>query len=139
MADAIPEFSEWERDETISFVLQMVSMLPRRESGAEKCGVCGNLVVSERCRECEKLSALFKLLGIRAGKKEGKKGTFLEFPEDMPEETTNEEIHEEDTDDDFYDDELDSDDTLLESPETLSEVEEKTEPQIPEIVVTFVE
>ena len=141
LVEAIPEFSEWEREQTGSLVLQMVSVLPRRESGAEKCRVCGNLVVTERCYECEKLGALFKLLGIRGGKMGKKKGTFVEFPDDIEEETTDGVDYEEETDGDFYDDEVDSEDTFVESHETLSDTseDEKNEPQIPEIIVTFVE
>ena len=142
LVEAIPEFSEWEREETSKLVLQMVSALPRRESGAEKCRVCGNLVVTERCYECEKLGALFKLLGIRGGRKGQKKGTFVEFPDDIEEETTDGEDYEEETDGDFYDDEVDSEDTFVESHETSSDTsceEEKNELQIPEIIVTFVE
>ena len=138
LVEAIPEFTEWERDETISLVLQMVCVLPRRENRVETCGMCGNLVVSERCCKCDKVNALFKVLGIRGGKKGGKR-TFVEFPDEIQEEAINGE-EEDETDGDFCEDQVESEDTLLESDSSdTSSQEEKKELQIPEIVVTFVE
>ena len=141
LVEAIPDFTEWQRDQTISLILQMVRVFPRRESQAETCEDCGYLVVTERCHECEKMTALLKMLRIKDTKKDQRKGTFLEYPGYIEGDFADEEKADDETDWEFSDDEYDSDDITLAESEEYSHACEgvRTEIQIPEIIVTFVE
>lgn len=118
----------------------MVRVFPRRESQAETCGDCGYLVVTERCHECEKMTALLRMLRIKNSKTDQRKGTFLDCPGYIEGNISGEENIDDETDWELSDDEYDSDHTLAESEDYSHACEGvRTEFQIPEIIVTFVE